>query len=205
MRSSEGLFVSQRFNLQGFSLVELLIVLALIGTSFTLGIPAIRNYQQSKRIQGESARVSMIFAQTRSRAASLNRIIRITFAPGTLQPADGFFVAYSDEDLDSVLDANEDTAAGLRTDTRRTGFDGFQLHETLSFARPAATGVGPLGGAIDADGVTFAGNQISFFPDGTASGVGEAVINDSYGHIYAVTVSAGGSARVYTWTAGSWK
>lgn len=187
---------------RGFTLVELLIVITIVGAGITLVAPGLRAYWQAQKIRGEAARLTGVLNAARARAASMNEVVRITFSPGGLTPASGFYVVYADTNRNNTLDSGEDLAAGVHTGGTRAGFRGNEIDpEIVRFGRPG-TSTGPLGATIPVDGIGFAADQITFFPDGTSAGAGDVVLLDSFGRAYAISVSAGGSTRVYSLTSG---
>ncbi|MFQ5890354.1 MAG: Tfp pilus assembly protein FimT/FimU [Gemmatimonadota bacterium] len=189
----------------GFTLIELLIVLTILGTAYLLATPGFRQYQQAQLIRSGATQISLVFGSARSRAAGLNQVVRVSFAPATLTPADGFFTAYADTNRNMALDAGEVEVAALPRASSRSGIAGFELPETLRFAAPEAVSAGPLGIPIEPDGVSFPGDQVAFFPDGTASTSGHAIIVGPRNRSYAVTVSAGGATRVFSLSGGGWR
>lgn len=196
---------SRRSHTSGFTLIELLIVISILGTSAVIMAPGIRAFREAQLIRSQAARVSSVLNSARARSASMNRIVRVTFSPAGLSPSDRFYVVYADTNRNLQLDAGEDQAAGLRHETTRSGYGGYELGALLDFGRPARTGIGPFGASIDADGVSFGGNQISFFPDGTTSASGTVVLVDNDDRAYAIAISVGGATRVYGLTDGGWK
>jgi len=189
----------------GFTLIELLIVITMLGTLLAMAVPQLKNFRRAQTIRSSATGVSMALNVARSRAASLNRIVRVTFAPGSLTPAAGFYAVYADSNKNFALDSGEVALAGVAAGAARAGVRGFGIETTLRFGKPDGIGLGPLGVGIPADGVSFTTDQIGFMPDGTATEVGDAILLDPDGRVYAISVSAGGSTRVYHLVAGNWK
>lgn len=64
---------------KGFSLIELMVVLALFGTLMTFGIPAFQSYLQSSQLRGTSENLVQTIQLQRSRAMATGQSVSITF------------------------------------------------------------------------------------------------------------------------------
>ena len=194
-----------RFGASGFTLVEMLIVMALVGTAVGFGIQGLRGYREQQRAQSGAVQVVRVLNLARARAVSTNQTTIVDFSPGALTPADGFYEVFLDLDRDAVRDTWEVVAANLSEPTMRGTLIGYQLPANMQFAQPGGASTGPLGIPIAPDGVTFTNNQIVLFPDGTASEAGHVTLVDPVGRAYAVTLTAGGAIRMYRFDGSGWR
>ncbi|MEY4070661.1 MAG: hypothetical protein RL721_1275 [Candidatus Eisenbacteria bacterium] len=70
---------------RGFSLIELMVVLAVFGTLLTFGIPAYHSYLQSQMLRGTSERLVQTVQLQRTRAMSVGQDVSLVF--NTTAPA----------------------------------------------------------------------------------------------------------------------
>lgn len=180
-------------------------MMAIMSLGIAVSYPGIRRYRQAELIRAQATRVSLLLNTARTRSAAMNRVVRLTFAPPSLNPSNGFFAIYADANLNLQIDSAEVAAARIPTTASMAGVQGFELEDGVTLGRPGGMPTGPLGVAVDVDGVSFTGDQVSFFPDGTAAEAGNIVLLGPAGRAYAVTVSAGGATRIYSMSNGNWR
>ena len=190
---------------RGFTLTEVLIVMATVGVAAAITFPAITEYRENQRLRSQAAAVQARIASARARSAATNQIVRVTFSPSTMTPADGFFTMYLDRNRNAQLDGGEVAAANFTGGVMKNSVLGFELQKHLSFGRPTGATVDPLGATFATDGVSFTNDEIVFAPDGTAAEAGAIGIVDGTGKGYAVTVSIGGATRAYYFDGTSWR
>ncbi len=189
----------------GFTLVEMLIVVALVGAAVGVGIEGLRTYREAQRARAGAVQVVTVLNLAKSRAVTTNQTVVVDLAPGGLGPGEGFFQVYVDRDGDAVQDTGEVAAAHLVETTERAGMIGFQLPSGMGFGQPAGASTGPLGLVAASDGVSFTNDQVSLFPDGTASEAGHFMLFDDDNRAYAVTLTAGGAVRMYRFDGSGWR
>lgn len=189
----------------GFTLVELLILLALVGTAVGFSIESLSNFREAQRARSGVTRLLTVLDTAKSRAVTLDQVAIVDFSPGGLSTSDGFYEVFIDLDDDGARDAGENAAANLTDVTSRGGMIGYQLPAGLSFSRPGGVATGPLGIPTAADGVTFTGDRISFFPDGTSPEAGHVTMTDASGRTFAVTLTAGGAVHVHRLNGSTWQ
>ncbi len=189
----------------GFTLVELLIVMALVALGAGLGIHSFRNYREGQRARAAAAEVVSVLTLAKGRAAAANRPAIVDFAPGGLSTSEGFFLVYLDTDMDGVMDPGEVAAAGLPNAVQHAGMIGYLLPKGIQFQQPSDASVGPLGLSVVADGVTFTNNAVTILPDGTAPEAGHVTLEDGVARQYAVTVTAGGAVRRFRYDGSGWQ
>ena len=77
-----GLMVRTKFGRKGFSLVEVMIVVALIGIIATIAVPNFQNYIRNRNLKTAAQEISSEFFVTRERALSESRTYRLVFDVG---------------------------------------------------------------------------------------------------------------------------
>jgi len=189
---------------RGFTLVEMLIVLTMVGIAVGFGIDGLRGYRETQRARAGAVQVVQVINVAKARAIAANQPAIIDFDPGSLSTSQGFYQVFLDLNRNSVRDSAEVTAANLPNPTDRAGMLGYQLPANMGFDQPAAS-TGPLGLPTAADGVTFTNNQITVLPDGTATESGHVTLLDPTGRTYAVTVTVGGAVRMYRYDGTTWR
>ncbi len=190
---------------QGFTLIELMIVLTMLAIVVTVGAPSFSGFIQEGRLKS-AARAAAISVQTaRLKAINSNRRAYIDFAPGALTPADSFYTIWLDTDNDLAFDEGEVDSSGLAMPDVKGGIPGFALSRGVSFKSTGVTS-GPDGLAIAGDGVDFGGaNAVSFNGRGEASSAGVVYLTGENGSIYSVTVTSLGAVRTRRWEDSTWK
>ncbi|TDG12373.1 prepilin-type N-terminal cleavage/methylation domain-containing protein [Seongchinamella unica] len=108
---------------RGFTLVELMVVLAVLGLLLGLGVPGFQHLQESTRIQAQVRQLMADIILTRSEAIKRNvQVVMCPSAsnPGTKPECSGIFaegwLIFEDRDRDRRLDSGEEvirTADGL--------------------------------------------------------------------------------------------
>lgn len=189
----------------GFTLVELLIVMTLVGTAVGLSIEGFRGYSQMQRARSGAVQLLTVLNMAKSRAVAMNQVAVVDFTPGGLATSQGFYQVFLDIDDDAVLGAGEVEATNLSDYTQRGSMMGYQLPANMYFSIPTGASTGPLGIPVAVDGVTFTNNVITFFPDGTSAEAGHMTLRDPTGRAYAVTLTAGGAVRMYRWDGNTWQ
>ncbi len=189
----------------GFTLVELLIVLTLVGTAVGFSIESLRRYREAQRARSGAIQLVTVLNMAKSRAVAMNQVAVVDFTPGGLATSQGFYQAFLDIDDDGIRDTGEVEATNLSEFTRRNGMSGYQLPARMYFAQPSGAATGPLGIPVTSDGVTFTNNLISFLPDGTATEAGHMTLTDPFGRTYGITLTAGGAVRMYRWDGSTWR
>ena len=179
---------SLRSPQQGFTLVEMIVVLAIIMIIALLGFPALMNTIRRAKVEG-----AVREAATLGRAARL-QAIKGSQAAGLYSDFTGRKVVYF---IDS--DASGD-------------FDATLDDQKASVLLPSHTSFG--GPAADSDKVTGLGNDgsggwVLFGSDGTSSATGAFRIGDDHGNYYEIRIDpkATGRIDILKWnpTASAWR
>ena len=170
---------SRFFSLsKGFTMVELIVVIALIGIIATLAIPNFTATQQRARIRAGANEIAQDFRQIRERALSFSQDFQIT-SPTFRQ----YQVAHP----------------GGGTKLYRLGQT---TGGNLQFGTTGAAGAPPEDNDGIPGGFDFPGGVLRFESRGTAT-PGVAYITDGREN-YAVGVNNLGKVRVYKYDGGNW-
>lgn len=163
---------------KGFTMVELIVVIGIIGIIMTIAIPSFTATQQRARIRAGANEIAQDFRQIRERALSFSQDFQIT-SPNSRQ----FQVALP----------------GGGTKLYRLGQT---TGGNLQFGTTGAAGAPPEDNDGIAGGFDFPGGVLLFESRGTAT-PGVAYITDGKEN-YAVGVNSLGKIRVYKYDGGSW-
>jgi prepilin-type N-terminal cleavage/methylation domain-containing protein len=189
---------------RGFTLLELVIVLVLIGVMTTYAVPQLSEWSSDQRVKGAAREIADAFAVARIEAIRTQRN-QIVFVQG-----DASTLVLDDTDGDGVADAGEPTQSFPAPDD-------VALAATQA-STPAPSDPDPLD-AFDAGGISFvdlAGivntNAVLFLPSGVpvvfstgpfaagALGSGQGAVYVSNGRRdYAVVLNSLGGVRVVAW------
>lgn len=186
----------------GFTAVELLAVIAIIGMSATIATPAFINLNRTRAVRAASSELRSIFQLTRGRAIATGRNAGVKF---TKSGSDWYYSLYDDGDGD-----------GVRNDDIKSGVDPLRRSaaRVVLNARQASIAVPPLKiKDPDGDALTSASSPVqfnsstlcSFSPVGEAT-PGTIYVSDRVGDVWAVRVYGGsGRVRVLRYNAGTKK
>ena len=106
-------FAKGRGLTSGFTIVELMVVLGILGVLLTVGVPGFQNTLKNNRMASEVSSLRSSLSNARSEAMARRMPVRMCeSANGTACATSGAwtsgYLAYADEDDDGVLDAGED-------------------------------------------------------------------------------------------------
>ena len=175
----------------GFSLLELLIVIAIIGLTVSVATPSWLNLRRRNAVRSASAEIGSIFRLVRSRAVSQSRYSGVKF---TQAAGDWQYALYDDGDGDGIR--NDDIAKGVDRRVTPARYL-WQQPALVTVALPPFVKVDPDGAAVKAGApaVQFGTSTIcSFSPVGQSTS-GTIYLCDRGGSAWAVRVF-GGTARV---------
>jgi prepilin-type N-terminal cleavage/methylation domain-containing protein len=172
---------------RGFSLIELLMVVALIGTVAAIGIPVLRDVTASSKLSEASRLVERELQNARLKAVSTNRALRVR--PNC--PTTGYIRTVE------LLGTSADTASNRCLPTAYP----FPAPDTDIITRPNFDG--PV--RVIPNGATVTSAAIEFRPDGTAlevvSGVSQNIVAPvtititRQGQSKSVTINAAGKVE----------
>jgi prepilin-type N-terminal cleavage/methylation domain-containing protein len=230
MRFAQSL---QRNRRAGFTLIEVVVVLAIIAALAVAAIPSIHGMIERRRLQGFARDLGNVFQIARSQAIRTGNHQIVFFGPlGTSDPAGTVLVDSTGSPVPMlILDDGPPATANCHIDFGES-------QETIPLPNQVAFGVSEAAVKVPIDagtatfsppqasGTTASGpsnnptNWVLFRPDGvpvgfdpttTTCGVigdtgtgGAGLYVTSGGRDYAVTLAPLGGARVHTWGGGGW-
>jgi prepilin-type N-terminal cleavage/methylation domain-containing protein len=173
---------------RGFSLIELLVVMAVMLVLLTLGMPALQNSLRQSKMRGIASEISVLMRLARLDAikTSSQAVVQIVVPTGT-DP--GRVQAFSDRNSDGQWSAGEPV---LATFTLPTGVT-FEDHDgKLGKDSVKDFSVDPAGGP----------NMAIFLPAGSIDKVGGFYFADTYQHYMEVHVEPTARVEVLKYEAG---
>ena len=173
-----------RTTRRGFTLMELLTVIAIIGLIVAVAVPSWLSLRRRMAVRSAAAEIRSLFQLTRSRAVARSRHAAVRF---TMSGGEWRYATYDDGDGD-----------GVRSDDIRTGIDPLVTPPRHFLHQPALVSVGLLPKVIrDPDGdrlrptdspVQFNRTAMCSFSPLGSSTPGTIYVTDDAGSLYAVRV-----------------
>ncbi|HEU4689048.1 MAG TPA: GspH/FimT family pseudopilin [Vicinamibacterales bacterium] len=161
---------------RGFSLIELLMIVAVAGTLMAIGLPALLDLSEGTKLNTATREIEREFASARLKAVTANRSLRVRLNC----PAEGYFRTV--EVVSAVVDAAEDRCL-------QSAYP-FPVPDTDLATRPNYDG--PI--RVLGEGVTVTSETLEFRPDGTAFRV-VANAAQNIAESVTITVSRRGKSR----------
>jgi len=184
----------------GFTLVEVMIVVAIVAILATIGTPALLNAMPGMRASGAARQVLSDFRLARTLAVERGVDAGISFDA----PSATHYFIYMDNDDDGTFSAGDET---VKETTLTDEYKAVAFKSNDSSA--------PTDG-VDLDGA--GGNSISFEPRGSATGsgsvylmpsgdvgLGSGAANYSDRNFRVRIISATGNTQLQTWDGSSWE
>jgi prepilin-type N-terminal cleavage/methylation domain-containing protein len=191
-------------NTAGFTIIELMIVLVIIGITLTIAAPNFRGFVRENRVKTSARAIAVSLQIARLKAISSNRRCFVDFAPGSFSPADSFYTVWLDMNSNLAYDSGESDSTHLVQSDTKGSFKGYKLSQGVKFG-VSGVSTGPESAAIPADGVDFGGsNRVGFNSRGVGT-AGGVYLTAENGSKYAITVSGLGAVRTWKWDNSQWK
>lgn len=177
-----------RKSQSGFTLTELLIVIALMFIIAALGIPALMNLAHRTRVEGAAREATMFLQQARMNAAKNNVPVVVGFDFGTYPALE----AFTDFDNNGLLSPDP-----LVTEARATDFviATYRLPGQVGYRGPGGDNLG----AVTAFSTAGGNPVIVFRPDGSVVAPGDFVVGDVRGNFLRVALSRTAKTELSKW------
>ena len=159
---------------KGFTLVELIIVVALIGIAVLIGVPALQNYLNRAKVEGTMRNTMLAFRTARYEAIKRSQTVTVQ---GHL--TDGWIDSYIDVDQDLVYTDGTDIQVQPR----------FLIDYPVTFQEPGAGQ--PTTFAVNAG--TF---LVGFQNDGSVTQAGVIQMGDERGNFIQIEISPAATAKM---------
>lgn len=174
----------------GFTLLEIMVVVAVVGIVALMGLPALQNMILRSKHEGAARRISMLIHQAKMEAVkqSVSTVVAI-------DPATDSVTAFADVNADGDFKFDPDGSADYRTTDYRIGAT-FSLPAGVSFMRyDESTDPDHVAdGFLD---VTWSGTDVAVFEsDGSVRVVGAFRTGDLEGNFLEIRVEPQATARV---------
>ena len=182
----------------GFTLIEILIVVAIIGIGFALSIPNFKELNQRLYIRSTTREIVSKLQLARLKAISSNRNCYVDFDPdndGNLNK--DFYTAYLD--IDGSKDANNKTGLDEYRASR------FVLGDTLGIIKGTRLPKGiKFASGQTTKACTFRGLRACFNPTGRGSAGSIYISNQDHSQAFKIVVASTGRIRIARWDGSKW-
>jgi len=174
----------------GFTLIEMIVIVAVIGIMATIGIPNLLRVVHRAKIEGIARETSSLMQRARSESVRQNvpTVVRFDLVRNEV-------VAFADVDGLTVVDPPDSIFNPVVGEPHRTTdyeIGRYQLPNLVSFQAPAADGDGPV------KNFTAAGAEFValFNPNGAIEDTGAVRFGDLRGNFLEIRVEPAATARV---------
>ena len=177
---------------RGFTAVEMLVVMAILGIVAAMGVPWLQNLIHRTKMEGLIGNAATVLRQARSEAIKQNVLTVVRFDPATRR-----IEAFADRDGADTTDPPDgvfNPVAGEPNKTTDYRIGSMPLPTGIEFAAP--------GGEDIFDGLTTVDNggtdeDVAIFnPDGSITAVGAVRVGDGRDNFFEIRIAPQGTARV---------
>ncbi len=177
---------------RGYSFVEVVVVVALLGILATMGIPLLQNVIHRTKMEGLIGNTTGMFRFARSESIkqNFNTVLRFDFANRRLE-------AFADLNGTALTDPPDGVFSPVpfqpaRTTDYRLG--GFELPVGIEVEAPGS--LDPIDGFTSVDNGGTAERVAIFTADGSITDIGGIRLADARGNFFEVRVAPQGTARI---------
>ena len=174
---------------EGYTLLEIMVVVAVVGIISLMGLPALQNMIQRSKHEGAARQISMLIHRAKMEAVkqSVSTVVAI-------DPAENTVTAFADVNADGDFEFDPDGGANYRTTDYQIGGT-FSLPSGVSFAAHDGTDDAKVADGFLA--VPWSGTDVAVFDsDGSVRVVGAFRTGDLEGNYLEIRVEPQATARV---------
>ncbi|MEK6545927.1 MAG: GspH/FimT family pseudopilin [Nitrospinota bacterium] len=164
-----------RFNQNGFTIIELVVTLAIFGIMLAIALPSFLSYLPTMRLKGAARDISSTLQSARMEAVSQNRDCNVSF------------------DINNKSYIVSNPCTNITT----------TLPTDISFGWGTNVNKNVSGEALPSDGVAFLNDTCYFTSRGTVNS-GSIYIKNTKNESYAVVISSGGRVDIRRWDGTTW-
>lgn len=172
-----------RSGRRGFTLIEMLVVLALMVVLIATGLPALQTALHQSKIRGIAQEVTVLMRQARLDAIKTSAQAVVQIVPSTGADDPGHVQAFSDRDSDGKLGAGEPVLASFPLPTGVTFED---CNKKVDKDSVDGLSPDPAGGP----------NMVIFQRDGSIPDIGGFRFNDRYDNCMEIHLEPTATARI---------
>lgn len=204
------IFMTHRKYQKGFTLVEVMVVAALIGVMAMIAVPSIREWLPRQQLRSVKRDIVSQMQNGRMRAIGTGHNFYLDFDDNNDGAvAEGVYSCYldtdddgSDGEVNNGEGENEYLQSQATAPDTNAGIPVIRLPSHVSFGADA--GVTSVGGGAMGDGVDFPGERAIFRPNGRGQ-LGTVYIHSDRNENFAITVNILGRVIVRKWNGAAWQ
>ncbi len=183
---------SYRQSRKGFTAVEMLVVIAIVGILAAMGVPLLQNIIHRSKMEGLLGNSSTIMRRARSESIKQNvdTVVRFDFALRRVE-------AFADRDGATTADPPDgvfNPVVGEPNKTTDYWIGNFDLPGGIEFVGPAL--LDPIDGLTTVDNNGTDEEVAIFISDGSITDIGAVRLGDDRGNFFELRIAPQGTARV---------